>query len=273
MKKTLLLTLFTLIAVCIYAQDIDQKNVPAVVLNAFQLKFANADDVDWELEKGVFHVDFELNDKKNEVWMDETGKISKHRQELWESEVPLEIIQTIRTKCKYFDLDKAVVNEEEGKAVYYIKFEIDNKDCEFWTERNGKLLEFRKELKDSEIPASIMDPLKAKYPSLDIDDAELKEEAGKVFYYLKAEVNDKDNFFWYDGSGKLLKHQRDLRNSEIPPAVMNSISVLYAGFEIRDSDMIQEDRAISYDIELRKSKERITVIFNEKGEVLKSTKK
>ena len=216
-------------------------------------------------------MDFEVNDKDNEVWMDNKGKILRYRQVLWQSEIPMEIIQTIRGKCEYFDVDRAVVNETDGKAVYYLRFEKDNQDCEFWTERNGNLLEFRKELKESEIPASILDPLKGQYPSLDIDDAKLLEEAGKTTYHLDVEINDKEHLFWFDGSGKMLKHKQDLRNSEIPAAVMTSVSSMFPGYEIRDADKITEGGNTIFEIELRKSKDRVRVIFNPQGEVVKST--
>ena len=88
---------------------------------------------------------------------------------------------------------------------------------------------------------------------------------------MDGEVNDKDHSFWFDDKGKLLKHHQDLRNSEIPLPVMTAISSLYAGYEIRDADKIEEGGKIIFDMELRKSKERINVKFNPKGEVLETS--
>lgn len=44
-------------------------------VNAFQLKYVNADDIDWELIEGNYHVEFELNNKDFEFWMNEKGKL------------------------------------------------------------------------------------------------------------------------------------------------------------------------------------------------------
>jgi uncharacterized membrane protein YkoI len=268
MKKMVFFSLLTFLAVYTYAQDIDQKNVPAVIVNAFQLEYANADDVDWELREGNYRVEFELNKKDHRVLLDNKGNILKHRQELWESEIPLALIETVRSKCKYFDLDNAVVNEEGGKAVYYISFEVNNRDCKFWMDERGRLLLYRQELKESDIPASIQASIRDQYASFDFDDGELSEEAGKVTYYMDGEVDDKDHSFWFDGKGKLLKHSQDLRDKDIPLPVITAISSLYPGYEIRDADKIEEGGKIIYDMELRKSKERINVKFDPAGKVL-----
>jgi len=141
------------------------------------------------------------------------GNILKHQQELWVSEIPAAVIETVRSKC---DLDDAERTEEGGKAVYYIDVEVNGKECEFWMDHKGNLLRFKKELRKSEIPASILSSLRNQYASFDLDDAEMTEEGGKVTIYVDGEVNDKDHTFWYDDKGKLLKHHQDLRNSEIP---------------------------------------------------------
>ncbi len=271
MKRIIVLTLLSAMAVCTYAQDIHQKNVPAVILNAFQLKFANAEDIDWELNKGIFEVEFEFNGKDNKIWMDDRGKIIKHEQNLWQSEVPVAIIEAVRGKCKYFDLDDAERTEEGGRVTYYVDFEVDNKDCHFWIDEKGEILKFKRELKDNQIPASILASIKGQYASFDIDDAELLEEAGKTIYFLDVEIDDKEHNFWYDGSGKMLKHKEDLRNSAIPAAVMTAISSMFPGYDIRDANKITEDGNTIFEILLRKSKDNVRVIFNPLGELVKST--
>jgi len=60
MKRIIGLIALPLISMFSYSQEIQQKNVPAVALNAFQLKFPNATDIKWKLEKGNYRIDFEL---------------------------------------------------------------------------------------------------------------------------------------------------------------------------------------------------------------------
>jgi uncharacterized membrane protein YkoI len=259
--------MIAMLATCTYAQDIHQSNVPAAILNAFKLNFVNAEDVDWELEKGAYYVRFEINHKDHKAWLDDKGKIIKHEQELWESEIPPFILATIRSKCKYFDLEDAELKEENGKIIYNISFSIDSKDHDFEINGDGKLIRYEQELNRNEIPVEILTAMKNQFPSIDIDDAERIEDPGSIVFFVNAEVSDKNHKFWYDDKANMLKHKQDLRNSEIPVSVIRAISSLYPGFEVRDADKIEEGRILIYEIELRKSDERIQVIFNQRGEV------
>ena len=88
----------------IHAQDIDQRNVPAVVLNAFQLQFPNASDVDWNIRNGNYYVEFEINNKDNDVLLDYRGALIKHKKDLFVSEIPGNVMKTIKTKVSFFDI-------------------------------------------------------------------------------------------------------------------------------------------------------------------------
>ena len=133
------------------------------------------------------------------------------------------------------------------------------------------MLKYKRELKDSEVPAAMLASIQGQYASFDLEDALVTEETGKVVYRLKAEINDMDHLFWFDGKGKLIKHNQDLRKSEIPVSVLNAISTLYSGYEIRDADKITEGGKIIFDLELKKSKKRIQVFFTPNGKVVETS--
>jgi hypothetical protein len=266
MKQTIGLIILVILAGNIVAQDISQKNVPAVVLNAFQIKFPNATDVEWKLEKGNYRIKFEVNNKDNELYLDDRGNLLKHHQDLYGSEVPESVLKTIKSKVAFFDLNDADRFTEGKEIVYEINFEISGKDHDFWIDEKGRLLKYKKELKDDEVPAEIITSIKNKYGALDIDRAEYNEEDGKIIFYLDGEIKDKDHEFIFDDKTNLLLHKQDLRDSEIPQPVSNALKTNYSGFEIRDADLREEGKNITYDISLRKSKEKIRVLFNAKGE-------
>ncbi len=105
MKRIIGLLALTLFAGNTFAQEISQRNVTAVVLNAFQLKFSNATDVKWKLEKGNYHIDFEVNNKDNELIMSDRGIILQHLQDLYVSEIPKVVLETIKSKVAFFDVE------------------------------------------------------------------------------------------------------------------------------------------------------------------------
>ena len=269
MKRIIGLFVFVLFIGNTFAQNISQSNIPAVVLNAFQLKYPNADDVKWKLEKGNYRVDYRVNSKDNRLTMDYKGNILKHTQDLYISEIPKAVLATIQTRVPYYDVNDADKLVEGSKITYAINFKIDNKKHYFWLDEKGKLLKYRKILKDSEVPAAVMSLIKTKYGPLDIKNGKYVEESGKIVYILRGEIDDRYHFFMFDDKTNLLKHNQDLRNTEIPVPVMNAAKAAYNGYEIRDADLIEEGRKVIYDLEMRKSKEKVHVIFDPDGKILK----
>lgn len=272
MKRIFVLSVFAFLITSVFAQNINQSNIPAVVLNAFKLKFANARDVKWKLEKGNYLVYFEMNNKDNKLVMSDRGKIVKHEQDLYVSEIPKAVLETIKSRVEFFDVNDADRIEDGGNVSYKVNFEINEKDHDFLIDERGKLLKYTKELRDSEVPASIINFISTKYGSLDIDEAKFMEENGKTGYFLKGEISDKDHDFIIDSKTTLVLHNQDLRNSEIPSPVMNAVKKAYNGYEIRDADLKEEGRKVTYTIQLRKSKDNIYVIFSPFGNILEVKK-
>ena len=90
------------------------------------------------MEKGNYRIKFEVNSKLNELYLDFRGNVLRYHKDLWGSEVPENIIKTLESKVKFFDLNDADLFHE-GKEIYYeINFEIDGKDHDFWIDEKSK---------------------------------------------------------------------------------------------------------------------------------------
>lgn len=271
MQRLTGLFIFLLFSGNIFAQKVDQKNVPAVILNSFQVKFPTADDVDWRLDKGNYRVNFEVNDKDHEVRLDNRGKIIKHEQDLYVSEIPDEVLQTIRKKVSFFDVEDADKITENGKTTFEINFEIDDKDHDFWINEKGKLLKYEKKLKRSEVPEQIWSHIKI-YGKLEVEHTEYSEENGRGIYWIDGDINDKEYDFYFTEKGKLISRTQELRKNEIPAGILNAVKTKYNSYEIRNALLKEDSSSALYDIQLRKSKKRITVTFNRNGEITDSSK-
>lgn len=251
-----------------FAQNISQSNIPAVVLNSFQLKFPNAEDVSWKLEHGNYRIKFEVNSKINDLYLDYKGNIIKYHQDLWGSEVPEKVLNTIKSKVKYFDLNDADLVKDGHDIVYEINFEIERKDHDFWIDEKGKLLKYRKQLNSSEIPLSITSLINKKYGKLSIKQAKYVEEDGKVIYIIRGNINDSYHMFTLDDKATVLKHTQDLPNREIPVAIIKSMKKSYDGYEIRDADLLDENGRVIYVLRIKKSRHQAYVTFNPDGKIL-----
>lgn len=268
MKRIIGVLVCILFVGTIYAQGISQSNVPAVVLNSFQLKFPNADDAKWKLVKGNYNVTFKVNSKANKLILDDKGTVLKHNRDLYISEIPREVLETIESRVAYYDVHDADRLELDGKIRYEISFKIDGKNHLFRINDRGELLKFRKELKDSEVPASIMNLINSIYGEIDIDGAKYVEEPEQTIFILRGEINDHDHAFTFDQDARILKHSQDLAKSEIPASIQMAVNKSYPDYEIRDADLEEEGGKGVYILKLRKSRENVYVTFSPKGKIL-----
>ena len=270
MKRIFVFGILIILVTNASAQKIDQKNVPAVVLNAFHLKFPNAVNLSWNIDKGYYHVKFKQNNKTNEMVINDKGTMIRRKQDLYVSEVPQSVLRTIGNKVSYYDIHDADLTEEGKEITYEIKFENKGKDNIFWLDEKGRLLKFRKELDNDEIPAEIVNKIKSRYSSFDLDRAKYLEESKLKYYIIRGEINNYDCIWYIDDKTNVMRYEQDLRNSEIPATVLNSLKMFYKEYEIRDANKIEEDGQTNYLLTIRKSRETISVVFNPEGKILEN---
>jgi len=247
------------------AQSISQENIPAVVLNSFRLKFPNAEDLRCKLKDGDYEMSCKVNDKLNEVTINYKGQILKYHQDLYVSQIPRAVLKTIRSKEPFFDVGDADRFEEGGKIEYQINFKIDRKRRYFWIDDKGHLIKYRKELKDDEIPASIMEYISKNYhPLEDIDRAKYIIENGKRYYIVSGDAS----LFLFDDKVNLLEYQKDIQESKVPSPIMSTIHKSYKGYDVRDVDMTIKKGVVTYTFKMRKSGKNVYVTLNSQGKVL-----
>mgnify|MGYP005814083851 CR=1 FL=1 len=112
------------------AQDIRQSEVPSVVLNAFQSKFSNAADVEWEMKGDLYKVEFEIGKFDHDLWIDKNGKVVKHKEELSKSDIPPAINDKIKTEYKDYRVDDVYKIESDGKVTYEVDLDGNRGDRE-----------------------------------------------------------------------------------------------------------------------------------------------
>ncbi len=272
MKKIIGSVVLFIFAGNTFAQEINQKNVPAVVLNAFQLEFPNATDMKWKLEKGNYNAGFEVNNKENQLVISNRGTILQHFRDLYVSEIPKVVLETIKSKVNFFDVSDADRLEDVSNTSYRIILKNNENTHSFLIDETGKLLKYTKDLNEIEVPAPIIAYINSKYGSIDIDDVSFTEENGNISYLLEGEINDMDHVFIFNDKAGLLRHEQDLRNSEIPVPVMIIANKSFTGNDIRDADLTEEDGKFKYTIQMRKSNERVYITCTSDGKILEVKK-
>jgi uncharacterized membrane protein YkoI len=123
------------------SQDISQKEVPSLVLNAFQTKYPNAAQVEWELKGEVYKAEFEVGSREHDLWIDKTGNITKHKEDFPKSELPHAITQKLQSEFKDYKIDDADKIEEGGKVTYEVDLDGNKDDRKVFFTADGTVQE------------------------------------------------------------------------------------------------------------------------------------
>lgn len=125
------------------AQDIPQRDVPSLVLSAFQEKFSDATDVSWEKEADLYKVEFEIGNRDHDLWIDKSGNIIKHKEEFFAADLPKAVSQKIKTDFKGYRIDDVERIETNGKVIFQVELDSRSGDREVMFLQDGTVYEGR----------------------------------------------------------------------------------------------------------------------------------
>jgi len=123
------------------AQEIQETQVPSVVLNAFQLKFPGIKETEWELKDGVYKVECEVQSREHDLWIDKNGVVQSHKQDFPKKELPQPIVAYINQHFKDYKIDDADKITAGGKVSYEVDIEKKPEDRKLIFSEEGILLE------------------------------------------------------------------------------------------------------------------------------------
>jgi Putative beta-lactamase-inhibitor-like, PepSY-like len=108
MKKSSILLVAVLLSSLTFAQKIQDKDVPVLVVSAFKSKFPLAIKPTWELEKtNEYEVGFKLNNEETSANFDNTGKWLETEVEIKVAALPTAVQTVLRKDFAGFKIDEA----------------------------------------------------------------------------------------------------------------------------------------------------------------------
>ena len=125
MKKQLIIFSAALgMATVTHAQELSVNQVPSIILNEFNKEFPNARDVEWEMDRSLYQVEFETGwGRDQELWYDSAAVLIRQEEELKASEIPELIRESIKNGYEGYSIEE-VTRITEGKIqVYHLELE------------------------------------------------------------------------------------------------------------------------------------------------------
>lgn len=148
MRKLYILLAAASICSAAYAgpvMDDDIAKAPKKVEKAFQKMYPGAKDVEWELKKDIYAVDFKIDGKDVEAYFNAEGTWLRSKEDVSASSVPAAVKKAVKEAYPDFRIeDYDLVKDARGNEFYSVEIEKESKDGD--TEltvrvlANGKIL-------------------------------------------------------------------------------------------------------------------------------------
>ncbi len=122
-----------------------------------------------------------------------------------------------------------------------------------------------------ELPQTIKNYLAANFPNAEIEESEQSSLCtGDAVYEVELEVaNDEDINLTFDMEGNLLFTETEIPAGELPAAVTATIASKYADYAVNEAERLDHaDKSVQFEVELKKGKTTLSVLFNTSGEAL-----
>lgn len=140
MKALIALLISMSAGASVAAQDVSATDVPSIVTNALKTKFPNAADIDWELKGDVYKAEFETGKIDHDVWIDSSGKVTRHQQEIEKAELPSSIADQIANSYKDYRVEDVAKIEGDGTTQYEIELDGTKGDRKVTVDADGKVV-------------------------------------------------------------------------------------------------------------------------------------
>ena len=148
MRKLLILLAAASICSAAYAgpvMDDDITKAPKKVEKAFQKMYPGAKDIEWELKRDIYAVDFKIDGKDVEAYFNADGTWLRSKEDVNASSVPAAVKKAVKEAYPDFKIeDYDLVKDARGNEFYSVEIEKESKDGD--TEltvrvlANGKIL-------------------------------------------------------------------------------------------------------------------------------------
>ncbi|RFN59061.1 PepSY-like domain-containing protein [Marixanthomonas ophiurae] len=139
-KKTLLLITIALISfACESDIDIDENQVPSVVVNALKVSFLNTTDREWEKSDEFFIVEFEKEDVDYTAKLNSKGEILKYKYEVNNEQLPEAVKKSISLTHPDAEIDDVELLFIDNKEYYQIEIEKSFKDLKKVIDLKGQV--------------------------------------------------------------------------------------------------------------------------------------
>ena len=114
------------------------------------------------------------------------------------------------------------------------------------------------------VPSVVLNTVQTKFGTA----GKIEWEKKKNLYEAEFKTDSIEHAVYIDPAGKLVMYKLDIKENELPAAVATIISTEYSGYKIDDTEKVEKDGIIYYQVELEgKGKKDLELVFSADGKL------
>lgn len=268
MKKKWMLLLIAAVGLMTFSSCSDDDNdgapegthlVSKEVQNAFNAKYPQAQDVEWELKGNYAVVDFDWNGSGHSAWFDpSSASWYMTETDIRYADLPQQV-KAAHEAGEYagWKVDDVDMLTREGmETLYVIEVEKGNTDVDLFYSPEGVLVKSVVDTDqnpdyDDYLPQpeaqTIIELVKQMYPNARIVEID-REKNGVTEVEILDGMTCRELYF--DSNNMWIKTTWEVRHSELPAPVKEAVTLNYQGYVIDDADYVNTPSGDWYELDL-----------------------
>jgi hypothetical protein len=125
-------------------------------------------------------------------------------------------------------------------------------------------------LREKDVPQAVIAAFKSAYPNATIRGYAKEKENGKLFYEIESTDGATMRDVLYHPDGAVAEIEETVAANELPGEAQTVIQQKYPGAVVSKAEKTTQGDKVEYEVSARRGKQRISLVFDGNGKLLKS---
>lgn len=128
-----------------------------------------------------------------------------------------------------------------------------------------------KKISKSKLPSAVQDAFKKAYPKAKILGTAEEKENNVTYYEVESMDGKQRRDFLYTFDGKVYEMEELMALKDLSQGIKETIKKDFAGYKFSKAEKTTNQSGVSFDVNLKKGKTKLAIVFDETGKVIKKT--
>ena len=128
----------------------------------------------------------------------------------------------------------------------------------------GIVISFAQDVKETDVPSVVLNSFKKEFSKANDVEWEIKGDV----YDVEFDVGFADHEAWFDNTGKMIKHEEEIKTAGLPETVSSVLRKEYKPYQISDVKKIEIESKVVYQLDLKNGNEEWKMTFDSTGKLV-----